>query len=196
MEKGKQNMVCRTNRQGILTIVHGAAVIDIPDYGLSVGELRWSYRDVLNVGSGARPYVGGVLADEDYVPLPLACVEYMRDWGRKGAGRPNLVLVEFGPQTRATLERLAMAAEQIVTSLNLPANNHPALTGEIGWIATEGKTPQSSPYLSADKAAGYLGVSVKSLYGIVERRHLVPLRGPRRAYRFTVEMLDEYLKRR
>ena len=50
--------------------------------------------------------------------------------------------------------------------------------------------------MTAEEAAKYLGISIKSLYGVVERRHLVPLRGPRRAYRFTVEMLDEYLKRR
>jgi excisionase family DNA binding protein len=54
----------------------------------------------------------------------------------------------------------------------------------------------ASPYLDAEEAAAYLGVTVSSLYGIVERRHLTPLRGPRRRYRFTREMLDDYLHRR
>jgi excisionase family DNA binding protein len=54
----------------------------------------------------------------------------------------------------------------------------------------------ASPYLDAEQAAAYLGITMSSLYGIVERRHLVPLRGPRRRYRFTREMLDEYLRRR
>ena len=54
----------------------------------------------------------------------------------------------------------------------------------------------ASPYLDADQAAAYLGISVSSLYGIVERRHLTPLRGPRRRYRFTRELLDDYLRRR
>ena len=53
-----------------------------------------------------------------------------------------------------------------------------------------------SPYLDAEEAAAYLGISVKSLYGIVERGRLEPLRGPRRRYRFTTAMLDEYLARR
>lgn len=53
-----------------------------------------------------------------------------------------------------------------------------------------------SPYLDAEEAAAYLGISVKSLYGIVERGRLEPLRGPRRRYRFTTVMLDEYLARR
>ncbi len=53
-----------------------------------------------------------------------------------------------------------------------------------------------SPYLDAEEAAAYLGISIKSLYGIVERGRLVPLRGPRRRYRFTTAMLDEYLARR
>jgi excisionase family DNA binding protein len=54
----------------------------------------------------------------------------------------------------------------------------------------------ASPYLDAEQAAVYLGITVSSLYGIVERRHLKPLRGPRRRYRFTKELLDEYLRRR
>jgi excisionase family DNA binding protein len=53
-----------------------------------------------------------------------------------------------------------------------------------------------SPYLDATEAAAYLGITLKSLYGIVERGHLEPLRGPRRRYRFTSVMLDEYLARR
>jgi excisionase family DNA binding protein len=51
-----------------------------------------------------------------------------------------------------------------------------------------------SPYLDSEQAAAYLGTSVKSLYGLVERRRLRPLRGPRRRYRFTTEILDEYLR--
>ena len=54
----------------------------------------------------------------------------------------------------------------------------------------------TSPYLDAETAASYLGITVSSLYGIVERGHLTPLRGPRRRYRFTKELLDEYLRRR
>jgi excisionase family DNA binding protein len=53
-----------------------------------------------------------------------------------------------------------------------------------------------SPYLDAEQAAAYLGTTVGSLYGIVERGHLIPLRGPRRRYRFTKELLDDYLRRR
>jgi excisionase family DNA binding protein len=53
----------------------------------------------------------------------------------------------------------------------------------------------ASPFLDAGEAAAYLGITVSSLYGIVERRHLTPLRGPRRRYRFTKELLDDYLRR-
>jgi excisionase family DNA binding protein len=53
---------------------------------------------------------------------------------------------------------------------------------------------RKSPYMDSEEAADYLGISVKSLYGQVERGHIKPLRGPRRQYRFTVEMLDEYLR--
>jgi hypothetical protein len=53
---------------------------------------------------------------------------------------------------------------------------------------------RKSPYMDSEVAAAYLGITVKSLYGQVERGHIKPLRGPRRTYRFTVEMLDDYLR--
>jgi excisionase family DNA binding protein len=49
-------------------------------------------------------------------------------------------------------------------------------------------------FLNATQAADYLGVTRGSLYGLVERGRLTPFRGPRRRYRFTREMLDEYIK--
>ena len=52
------------------------------------------------------------------------------------------------------------------------------------------KTPR---YLNAEQAAEYLGCSVKSLYRQVELGNLTPLRGPKRSYRFTPQMLDKYL---
>ena len=54
--------------------------------------------------------------------------------------------------------------------------------------------PAATPrYLNAEQAAEYLGCTVKSLYRQVELGRLVPLRGPKRSYRFTVGMLDRYL---
>jgi excisionase family DNA binding protein len=50
-----------------------------------------------------------------------------------------------------------------------------------------------TPYFDSTAAADYLGVTEKSLYGLVERKRLTPLRGPRRTYRFTREQLDHYL---
>lgn len=64
----------------------------------------------------------------------------------------------------------------------------------LGTIATDQTKPPKSPYLNAEEAAAYLGISITSLYGIVERRRIEPLRGPKRTYRFTTDMLDGYLK--
>lgn len=50
-----------------------------------------------------------------------------------------------------------------------------------------------SPYLDSGKAAAYLGIDVKQLYRQVELGKLKPLRGPRNSYRFTQQMLDDYL---
>lgn len=48
-------------------------------------------------------------------------------------------------------------------------------------------------YFDSSQAADYLGITGASLYGLVERKRLVPLRGPRRTYRFTRNQLDNYL---
>src|ERR1700677_2958655 len=50
-----------------------------------------------------------------------------------------------------------------------------------------------SPYLDAQQAADYLGITVKALYGHVESRKLRHLPGYRR-YRFTREQLDAFLR--
>lgn len=48
-------------------------------------------------------------------------------------------------------------------------------------------------FFDSSQAADYLGITGASLYGLVERKRIVPLRGPRRTYRFTRKQLDEYL---
>jgi excisionase family DNA binding protein len=119
------------------------------------------------------------------------------------AGRSNgggmgsaTVVVELGHETLKRLDRLLAVLEHGVSEgeshqvkgltqpLTLTSDDTPSGLPQIG----------ASPYLDAEAAAEYLGINVKSLYGVVERRHLVPLRGPRRSYRFTREMLDEYLR--
>jgi excisionase family DNA binding protein len=55
------------------------------------------------------------------------------------------------------------------------------------------KPKHASPYMLAEQAADYLQVTVKALYGLVERRKLRPLPGHRR-YRFTAQQLDSYLR--
>jgi CRP-like cAMP-binding protein len=87
------------------------------------------------------------------------------------------------------LHRIASALEAMSLSDVLPMSAGPA-----GAIARRSGGGSGSQYLKAQDAADYLGITVKSLYGIVERRHLRPLRGPKRSYRFTQRMLDDYLK--
>ncbi len=78
-------MVCTIKTRGTSTIVHGGTALDIPAGGFSISELRYAYRDVLNVGQGTPAYVRGLLVDDDYVVQPWSYVEFVADWGRKGA---------------------------------------------------------------------------------------------------------------
>lgn len=99
-------------------------------------------------------------------------------------------VIEFGPSTLDCLRRLTHAIVEVT------ATNHnggmPAPLSASDIISSPAK---ESPYLDAKEAASYLGTTVSSLYGLVERRQIDPMRGPRRRYRFTKQMLDEYLKR-
>ncbi len=79
----------------------------------------------------------------------------------------------------------ALEAKVATTATSLHSTSRPENTAQY-----------ASPYLDTRKAAAYLGVSLGSLYGIVERGQIRPLRGPRRRYRFTAAMLDEYLGRK
>lgn len=101
---------------------------------------------------------------------------------------------------RAECRRIADSVEVCspVTRVQVvEPEGHDSLTSAIPLAAREQpRPPPRSPYLGAGEAAEYLGVTLSSLYGIVERGHLVPLRGPRRSYRFTEALLDEYLKRK
>ena len=110
---------------------------------------------------------------------------------KNGSGAVTVV-IELGPETLTRLDRL-------LATLEAASHGRPEQPGGLPQPLTfdDGQRPNgSSPYLDAQEAAAYLGINVKSLYGLVERRQLVPLRGPRRRYRFTVEMLDEYLRSR
>jgi excisionase family DNA binding protein len=49
------------------------------------------------------------------------------------------------------------------------------------------------PFFDSSAACNYLGITEQSLYDLVGRKRLIPLRGPRRTYRFTRQQLDEYL---
>jgi hypothetical protein len=87
-----QVTVKRTGRPPLrFAIIHGANMVVVPDDGLTVAELRLSYRDVLNVGQVACAYVDGNPVEDDCVPAPLAWIEFMRDWGWKGSGEPKFV---------------------------------------------------------------------------------------------------------
>lgn len=66
---------------------------------------------------------------------------------------------------------------------------------DLAWLTEDElcRPEIKSPYLEAPEAAAYLKITVKALYGLVERRRLRPLPGHRR-YRFTKDMLDAYLR--
>jgi excisionase family DNA binding protein len=79
--------------------------------------------------------------------------------------------------------------EQTVTSIRAGVET---LGHLLAWARD--RTAAASPYFDSSAACNYLGITGQSLYGLVERKRLVPLRGPRRTYRFTRKQLDDYLE--
>jgi hypothetical protein len=95
------------------------------------------------------------------------------------------------------LAAIAKSLEKIANRLDLVQDRQREQINGTGDHAPA-YSPQpkrKSPYMDSKEAADYLGISAKSLYAQVERRQIIPLRGPRRTYRFTPKMLDEYLRR-
>lgn len=99
-------------------------------------------------------------------------------------------LVELGPLTLECLRKLSAALERSV-----PTSDDACEPVALPRLRTMSQPEKPTPFLNANEAAAYLGTTVSSLYGLVERRQIEPLRGPRRRYRFTKEMLNQYLKR-
>jgi excisionase family DNA binding protein len=94
-------------------------------------------------------------------------------------------VVELGNETLDCLRRLTALLER--------HSDQPFTPTQHGSVSESPTIP--CPYLDAKEAAAYLGTTLSSLYGLVERKQIDPDRGPRRRYRFTTEMLDAYLKR-
>ena len=98
-------------------------------------------------------------------------------------------IVELGPATLGCLRDLIAAIDRLIGQE--PSSPQHQQLPSVSTIPSL----KESPFLDAEQAAAYLGTTVSSLYGLVERRQIEPMRGPRRRYRFTKEILDGYLKR-
>jgi len=192
-------------------IVHGANEQFFDNLaGIPIAEIRHALRDAFNIAPEAQAYVDGEAVGDDTLLQGEQCVEFSKAQGRKGLGEllTKEQLMERWGIGSADYRQLV---EMGLPSLKLPIGvRHPefAVDGFFGSIGRSSsvqpldsaptilRQPESktSPYLNACEAAEYLGITVRSLYGIVERRRIIPLRGPKRSYRFTVEILDNYLR--
>jgi len=96
----------------------------------------------------------------------------------------------------AFLAAIAKSLEKIASGFDPSLDHRPEQCNDVGErpAAPLFQPKRRSPYIDSKEAASYLGITVKSLYGQVERGHIKPLRGPKKTYRFTEKMLDEYLR--
>jgi excisionase family DNA binding protein len=100
----------------------------------------------------------------------------------------NMLAAEIAEEAQ---RRAAKAGAPIVYESNAFGISPRAALGVVGQLLKWADS--QSPYFDSGGACNYLGITEQSLYGLVERKRLIPLRGPRRSYRFTRQQLDEYL---
>ncbi len=179
--------------------------------GQTIGAIRAVFRSLFNIPDQARALVKDQPVDEDAILLPGQTLEFRKESGQKSLGNlltPDQLMEQWGIKKTAYLELVELG----LPSVRLEAGIfHPEIavdewfkrmvtgstdTAPIDHASRIHCPPNQSPYLDSEQAAAYLGISVKSLYGQVERRRIVPFRGPKRQYRFTKDMLDEYLNRK
>jgi len=157
-------------------LTFGPNTIEYDLAGFTIAQVELAYFDVLNVGSWIPAFVDGkrVASKSKFVLRHGQRVVYVKVCGFKGSGR--------------NLEDEVMQLGERVLKLE------EAILGGNGRQLDDAASVKS-PYLTAEEAVEYLRLpSLQSLYGLVERRRLKPLRASKRRYLFTVEMLDAFVR--
>jgi hypothetical protein len=176
----------------MIRVTHGANEGFFPVAGKSVASVRKALATIFSIPADALPMVGGRVVGPDHTLAPGEELLFAREKGRKGVGSRVWTAEEF-------CKFFQISREDLDAWIGQGLQARPCLDGTLRITETaadeffRGRQVQS-PYLTAEQAASYLGLgSVKSLYGLVERRKLTPLPG-HRTYRFTTEQLDAYLR--
>ena len=75
---------------GTINVVYGAHDLDMPLAGLTVEEIQFRLRDLLNVGMDAEAYLDGmVVVDKTITVFVGQRLEFMRPMERKAWARPR-----------------------------------------------------------------------------------------------------------
>jgi hypothetical protein len=70
---------------GLISVAYGIHEFQLEVAGLSVAEVIFSLRDLLNINDAVGAYANGVRVPMDYVLTVGDRVIFVRPWGRKGA---------------------------------------------------------------------------------------------------------------
>lgn len=163
--------------------IFGLNNIEIDLSGYTVAQAQQSLSDVLNLGPQHPAFIDEELVSKNTVVRPGTTVSFIKVRGVKGAGRRKHIeerLVEI-------TDRLDQLESALFGLLDIAGNRVDASHNRRG---------KKSPYLNSEEAAEYIRTSMSSLYGVINRGHIDPLRGPKDSYRFTTRMLDDYLRRK
>lgn len=178
----------------MITVKYGPNTLPIATSGRTLNAVKIGVGQILNLPTDSVVLVNGLAAPPFLKLVAGDMLEFVCRRGRKGVGSRVWTADEYCEFFKVSQDILHEQIDAGLEVMRLP-------DGEIRITETavdefiSGKITQS-PYLGAEQAAGYLGISVKSLYGLVERRQITPLRGPKRTYRFTEDILHEYLGRK
>ena len=70
--------------QSLISVSCGAASSNYPVVGRTVGFIKATYREILNIDSNANGVVNGVLIEDSYILKSGDTLEFVREAGQKG----------------------------------------------------------------------------------------------------------------
>jgi len=185
-------MVASTHHErGPVKVIHGAndGIFDVA--GAFVGSVQASLREAFNIPDDAIAFANGELVSPDYRLQTKDVLEFLRPWGRKGAGDrvwTDESFCKFFEITRETLQAWIAQGLKVKSCLDCSVRITETAVDEL----FRGRVIES-PYLTSEQAAEYLRTTVKGIYSLLERGKLKKLPGSRTVL-FTREMLDAYVR--
>lgn len=111
-------------------LTYGIHDLEAEVAGLTVGEIKLAYQDILNLDPAAQGFINGHQVEGGTILRGADRLEWVREWGKKGSDRNEVVMC---------LDRIASSLERIANKLDPPPDDivgTPYLARKLGCTTT------------------------------------------------------------